>query len=84
MAMHAENDRVVLVQYSRLVAEELQRCGVQAVAKVYPPPKVGGKEREGSMNHARTIKTHTMLREGTPESVFPHLTTGQMLKLAEG
>ena len=36
------------------------------------------------MNHARMIKTHTMLLEGTPESVFPHLTTGQMLKLAEG
>ena len=25
------------------------------------------------MNHARTIKTHTMLLEGTPESVFPLL-----------
>ena len=47
MVMHAENDRVVPVQFSRLVAEELQRRGVRAVAKVYPPPKVGGKEREG-------------------------------------
>jgi carboxymethylenebutenolidase len=47
MVMHAENDRIVPVQFSRLVAEDLQRRGVRAAAKIYPPPKIGGKEREG-------------------------------------
>jgi hypothetical protein len=45
--MHAENDRIVPVGFSRMVGEELQERGIPAVAKIYPPYKVGGKEREG-------------------------------------
>jgi hypothetical protein len=45
--MHAENDRIVPVQFSRMVHEELHHRGVSAVAKIYPPFKVAGKEREG-------------------------------------
>jgi dienelactone hydrolase len=47
LLMHAENDRIVPVQFSRMVYEELQRRGVPVVAKIYPPFKVAGKEREG-------------------------------------
>ncbi len=47
LLMHAENDRIVPVQFSRMVFEELRQRGVPAVAKIYPPFKVAGKEREG-------------------------------------
>ncbi len=47
LLMHAENDRVVPVRYSRQVHEELGRRGIPAVAKFYPPFKVAGKEQEG-------------------------------------
>ncbi len=47
LVMHAENDRIVPVHFSRIVAEELQKRGVPAVAKIYPAYKVGGKERDG-------------------------------------
>ena len=47
LVMHVENDRIVPVQFSRLVHEGLQKRGVPAVAKIYPPFKVAGKEREG-------------------------------------
>ena len=47
LVMHVENDRIVPVQFSRLVHEGLQKRGIPAVAKIYPPFKVAGKEREG-------------------------------------
>jgi dienelactone hydrolase len=47
LVMHAENDRIVPVGFSRMVGEELQKRGIPAVAKIYPPYRVGGKEREG-------------------------------------
>ena len=47
LVMHAENDRIVPVQFSRMVYEELKQRGIPAVAKIYPPFKVAGKEREG-------------------------------------
>jgi dienelactone hydrolase len=47
MVMHAENDRIVPVDFSRIVSEELRQRGISTVAKIYPPFKVGGKEREG-------------------------------------
>jgi carboxymethylenebutenolidase len=47
LLMHAENDRIVPVQFSRMVYEELKQRGIPAVAKIYPPFKVAGKEREG-------------------------------------
>ncbi len=47
LLMHVENDRIVPAQFSRLVHEGLQKRGVPTVAKIYPPYKVAGKEREG-------------------------------------
>lgn len=47
LVMHAENDRIVPVHLSRLVHAELQQRAVPAVAKIYPPFKVAGKERDG-------------------------------------
>ena len=47
LLMHAENDRIVPVQFSRMVYEELRQRGVSAVAKIYHPFRVAGKEREG-------------------------------------
>ena len=47
LMMHAENDRIVPVQFSRMVAEKLLAHGVPATARIYPPFTVGGKEREG-------------------------------------
>jgi dienelactone hydrolase len=47
LLMHAQNDRIVPVEFSRMVYDELQQRNVQAVLKVYPAFKVGGKEVEG-------------------------------------
>jgi dipeptidyl aminopeptidase/acylaminoacyl peptidase len=47
LLMHAENDRIVPVQYSRQITDELERQGTRVATKIYPPFKVGGQEIEG-------------------------------------
>ena len=47
LLMHSQNDRIVPVEFSRMVYDELQQRNVRAVVKIYPPYKVGGEEVEG-------------------------------------
>ncbi len=47
LLMHAENDRIVPVQYSRQISDELERQGTRVVTKIYPPFTVEGQEIEG-------------------------------------
>ncbi len=47
LLMHAQNDRMVPVDFSRMVYEEVRQRGVTASLKEYPPFKVAGKEFEG-------------------------------------
>ena len=47
LLMHCENDRIVPVDFSRVVAERLAQSGVPVTLKVYPPFKVGGNTIEG-------------------------------------
>jgi hypothetical protein len=45
-----QHDRIVPVEFSRMVYDELQQRNVRAVVEIYPTFKVGGREVEG---HAR-------------------------------
>ncbi len=47
LLMHAENDRIVPLDYTRRLSEELQRQGTRVVTKIYPTFKVSGQEIEG-------------------------------------
>ena len=47
LLMHAQNDRIVPVEFSRMVYDELQQRNVRAVVKIYSAFKVGGREVEG-------------------------------------
>jgi dienelactone hydrolase len=47
LLLHSENDRIVPVDFSRVVAERLAQAGVPVTLKTYPPFKVGGHTIEG-------------------------------------
>lgn len=47
LLMHAQNDRTVPLDFSRMVYEELRQRDVTAAIEVYPPFKVAGKELDG-------------------------------------
>ncbi len=46
-ARRTQNDRIVPVDFSRMIYEEVRQRGVTASLKEYPPFKVAGKELEG-------------------------------------
>ncbi len=47
LLLHAQNDRIVSPDVSRVVQQSLRERGVMATLKVYPPFTVGGRQVEG-------------------------------------